>query len=54
MGTISTVPTGLKPADVVTVGRIKLTNPPEDQWCVVKTECFAQTGGNAAQPDQAR
>jgi flagellar basal-body rod protein FlgF len=30
-GTISTVPTGTKPAAVVTIGRLKLTNPPEDQ-----------------------
>lgn len=30
-GTISVVPTGTKPGQVVVVGRIKLVNPPQDQ-----------------------
>lgn len=30
-GTISTVPTGTKPSQVVNVGRLKLVNPPENQ-----------------------
>ncbi len=50
-GTISTVPTGTKPAEVVTVGRIKLTNPPEDQMVRGEDGLFRPRNGNAAEAD---
>lgn len=50
-GTISTVPTGTKPAAVVTVGRIKLTNPPEDQMVRGEDGLFRTRNGNAAEAD---
>lgn len=50
-GTISTVPTGIKPAEVVTVGRIKLTNPPEDQMVRGEDGMFRTRDGNAADAD---
>jgi flagellar basal-body rod protein FlgF len=50
-GTISTVPTGTKPAAVVTVGRIKLTNPPEDQMVRGDDGMFRTKDGNTANAD---
>ncbi len=50
-GTISTVPTGTKPAEVATVGRIKLTNPPEDQLVRGDDGLFRTKNGNAAASD---
>ncbi|MFA5825141.1 MAG: flagellar basal-body rod protein FlgF [Gallionellaceae bacterium] len=50
-GTISTVPTGIKPAEVVTVGRIKLTNPAEDQMVRGDDGMFRTRDGNAADAD---
>jgi flagellar basal-body rod protein FlgF len=50
-GTISTVPTGTKPAAVVTVGRIKLTNPPEDQMVRGEDGMFRTKDGNNAPAD---
>jgi flagellar basal-body rod protein FlgF len=50
-GTISTVPTGTKPAAVVTVGRIKLTNPPEDQMVRGEDAMFRTKDGNNAEAD---
>lgn len=50
-GTISTVPTGTKPADVVTVGRIKLINPPEEQLVRGDDGMFRTKDGNTASVD---
>jgi flagellar basal-body rod protein FlgF len=50
-GTISTVPTGTKPAAVVTVGRIKLTNPPESQMARGEDGLFRTKDGQAAEAD---
>ncbi|MEI7842465.1 MAG: flagellar basal-body rod protein FlgF [Gallionellaceae bacterium] len=50
-GTISTVPTGNRPAAVVTVGRIKLTNPPEDQMVRGEDGMFRTKDGNNAEAD---
>jgi flagellar basal-body rod protein FlgF len=50
-GTISTVPTGTKPAAVVTVGRIKLTNPPEAQMVRGDDGMFRTKDGNSAKAD---
>lgn len=50
-GTISTVPTGVKPAGVVTVGRIKLTNPPENQMVRGDDGLFRTRDGSAADAD---
>jgi flagellar basal-body rod protein FlgF len=52
-GTISTVPTGTKPAAVVTVGRIKLTNPPEDQMVRGDDGMFRTKDGKNANADSA-
>lgn len=50
-GTISTVPTGAKPSEVVKVGRIKLTNPPEDQLVRGEDGLFRTRDGNPASAD---
>jgi len=50
-GTISTVPTGTKPAAVVTVGRIKLTNPPEAQMVRGDDGMFRTKDGKATNAD---
>lgn len=50
-GTISTVPTGTKPAEVVKVGRIKLTNPPESQLVRGEDGLFRNRDGKAADAD---
>ena len=50
-GTISTVPTGTKPAAVVTVGRLKLTNPPEDQLVRGDDGMFRRMDGVPANAD---
>lgn len=50
-GTISTVPTGTKPAEVVKVGRIKLTNPPEEQMVRGDDGLFRTRNGNPADAD---
>lgn len=48
-GTISTVPSGTKPIAVATVGRLKLTNPPESQMVRGEDGMFrTQDGKNAA------
>lgn len=50
-GTISTVPTGTKPAEVVKVGRIKLTNPPEKSMVRSDDGLFRTRDGSAADAD---
>lgn len=50
-GTISSVPTGTKPAGAVTIGRIKLTNPPEDQMVRSEDGLFRTRDGSAADAD---
>jgi flagellar basal-body rod protein FlgF len=50
-GTISTVPSGSKPAAVVTVGRLKLTNPPESQMVRTEDGMFRTLDGKAAPAD---
>jgi flagellar basal-body rod protein FlgF len=50
-GTISTVPSGTKPSQVVVVGRIKLTNPPEDQLVRGEDALFRTRDGNPAEAD---
>lgn len=50
-GTISTVPTGVKPVDVARVGRIKLTNPPEEQMVRGDDGLFRMRDGGAADAD---
>jgi flagellar basal-body rod protein FlgF len=50
-GTISTVPTGTKPAAVVKVGRIKLTNPPEEQMVRGEDGMFRTKDGKNAEAD---
>lgn len=50
-GTISTVPSGTKPVGVVTVGRIKLTNPPEDQMVRGDDGLFRTRNGTPADAD---
>jgi flagellar basal-body rod protein FlgF len=50
-GTISTVPTGTKPAAVVTVGRLKLTNPPEEQMVRGDDGMFRTKDGSTATAD---
>jgi flagellar basal-body rod protein FlgF len=49
-GVISTVPTGLKPLPT-TVGRIKLTNPPEAQMVRGDDGLFRTQNGQAAEAD---
>jgi len=50
-GTISTVPTGAKPAEMAKVGRIKLTNPPEIEMQRGEDGMFRRRDGNAADAD---
>lgn len=50
-GTISTVPSGSKPSQVVTIGRIKLVNPPENQMVRGDDGLFRTRDGNAAEAD---
>lgn len=50
-GTISTVPTGAKPAEVIIVGRIKLTNPPENQLVRGEEGLFRPRDGAPAEAD---
>ncbi len=50
-GTISTVPTGTKPNAVTTVGRLKLTNPPEDQLVRGEDGMFRTKDGKVANSD---
>ena len=50
-GTISTVPSGSKPSQIVVVGRIKLVNPPESQMVRGDDGLFRTRDGNAAEPD---
>ena len=48
-GTISTVPSDTQKASVVVVGRIKLTNPPEDQLVRGEDGLFRMRDGNPAE-----
>ncbi len=50
-GTISTVPSGTKASQVVVVGRIKLTNPPEAQLVRGEDALFRSRDGNPADAD---
>jgi flagellar basal-body rod protein FlgF len=50
-GTISAVPTGTNPAEVIKVGRIKLTNPPEKQMVRGDDGLFRTRDGTAADAD---
>lgn len=50
-GTISTVPSGPKPNQVIVVGRIKLVNPPQDQLVRGSDGLFRTRDGNPADPD---
>jgi flagellar basal-body rod protein FlgF len=50
-GTISTVPSGTKPSQVVVVGRIKMTNPPEADLVRGEDSLFRTKDGNAADAD---
>ncbi len=50
-GTISTVPSGNKPAQVVVVGRIKLTNPPEAQLVRGEDGLFRMRDNSAVDVD---
>ena len=50
-GTVSMVPTGLKPSTVAVVGRIKLVNPPDDQLVKGSDGLFRLRGGGEAQAD---
>lgn len=50
-GTISVVPTGLKPSTVSAVGRIKLVNPPEDQLVRGGDGLFRLSSGAEAPTD---
>ncbi len=50
-GTISTVPSGTKASQVVVVGRIKLTNPPEAQMVRGEDSLFRTLDGNPADAD---
>ena len=50
-GTISTVPSGPRPSQVVAVGRIKLVNPPENQMVRGDDGLFRTRDGNAAEAD---
>lgn len=52
-GTISTVPSDSQKAGVVVVGRIKLTNPPEDQLVRGEDGLFRTRNGNPAEADAA-
>lgn len=50
-GTISTVPSGTQASQVVVVGRIKLTNPPENQMVRGEDAVFRTFDGNPAEAD---
>lgn len=50
-GTISTVPTGLKPVPATVIGRIKLVNPPEAQMVRGDDGLFRTKDGKAAEAD---
>lgn len=50
-GTISTVPSGTKPSQVVVVGRLRLTNPPENQLVRGEDALFRTKDGNPADVD---
>jgi flagellar basal-body rod protein FlgF len=50
-GTISTVPSGTQASQVVVVGRIKLTNPPENQLVRGEDALFRTKDGNPADAD---
>jgi len=50
-GTISTVPSGTQAAQEVVIGRIKLTNPPEDQLVRGEDALFRTKDGNPADAD---
>lgn len=50
-GTVSTVPTGTMPSSVVTVGRIKLVNPPDAQLAKSDDGLFRLAGGGTAPAD---
>jgi len=50
-GTISTVPAGTNPVEVVNVGRIKLTNPLENQLVRGEDGLFRNRDGKAAEAD---
>lgn len=50
-GTISTVPSGPQPSQVVVVGRIKLVNPPENMMVRGDDGLFRTRDGNAAEVD---
>jgi len=50
-GTISSVPTGTNPTEVVNVGRIKLTNPPENQLVRGEDGLFRNRDGKASEAD---
>jgi len=50
-GTISTVPSGPKPSQVVVIGRIKLVNPPDNQMVRGDDGLFRTKDGNPADAD---
>jgi flagellar basal-body rod protein FlgF len=50
-GTISTVPSGVKPVPSTVVGRIKLVNPPNAQMVRGDDGLFRTKDGKAAEPD---
>ena len=50
-GTISTVPSGSQASQVVVVGRLKLSNPPEDQLVRGEDGMFRTKDGNPAEAD---
>jgi flagellar basal-body rod protein FlgF len=50
-GTVSTVPSGTQASQVVVVGRIKLTNPPENQLVRGEDSLFRARDGNPAEAD---
>ena len=50
-GTVSTVPSGTQASQVVVVGRIKLTNPPENQLVRGEDALFRTRDGNPAEAD---
>lgn len=50
-GTVSTVPSGTKPTTVVTVGRLKLVDPPEAQLTKGSDGLFRLRGGGEAPAD---
>jgi flagellar basal-body rod protein FlgF len=52
-GTLSTVPTTNQKNGVITVGRLKLTNPPEEQMVRGEDGLFRTRDGNPAEADAA-